>query len=1695
MSLDRFKNIDQVNGYTPTYGDTLNDGVISELKHLTNDDLDGNISTYYVGRSLKSNMERHIYANNNLLDSSYLNVIPYTNPRGPYPLITLRPEEDIRNSGYRQGAYNIVYNFLHKVNEDTVITGISADRTEVRIKARNGAFNQLKDLYFGETTFNTIGRIPNSTFVENRPDFVLNLSDNNIIDISSIYFDGNRIGLEQVEKTYPKPVGGFNNISTTYVPIDDKAETLGGWREFVEIYTPAIGETQKVIDDIGNLELAAGRMTGRWRKFSLYYDDDNQLQWNGAATFDISNDSNLPSRDEPRSITEVIRGRKLAVNLNNLYLTYKKYNTDFKKQATTDPTGQTILRDIDIKTMVVKLTQPLPTSFLENNRVDVDARIKESWIEKLVLFPSLQDVSRPDFAEPNYTMDMSDQKGADGVDWQNWNSLLDVNATTSQQLVNKYFSGSLGSVKLNIDYSDISNFVHFSSATERVDNFLYKVQQVENYNARISTLENVSGSDALTNISQSMIRRDTVIGGFDDFENHMYYSTRKNNYTHWSSSAFLIEPYPKSSTFPHILQPSTSDLAVSWYNGTYASASLYDEFNDSQLSKMIPIHLQNDIRNEEYTTFVDMIGQHFDIQWTYIKSLTDVNKREEHPKDGMPDDILKSVAESFGWKLANGYSDVNLWKYALGVESDGTKYQTGVMESKSREEIVNETWRRIVNTLPMLYKTKGTARSIKAILSTYGIPQSFLKIREWGGPAISSRKNTYESERFVNKLQASPSKYISNPWDDIQLDRPNTIEVIGKMPKGNYHVLRLSDGGDNVDYFWDYLNETARIRLNINGSDIISSSYVPYKTRREVVFGLTSGSININSAWVDDFGDVLANPTTTLNGSNTTFNSVWTSTGTLNVPGPTTDSNVNSYETASIQEIRYYRDGISNEIILEHAKNREAYFSDDNTTDLDIDTSFDKLMYRIFPDSTFNSNSSSISSIHPNQKFTTSDSGLVLSASLVNMKPSDLVGEVDTQFITVPSAGPLNLLNQKVRIESSSLVGSLNVDKSNEKSQYDYAPIDSNLLGTYFSTTDTVNSDIYNSEGYFEIDDWVGDPDKRYNESYPLLKYRAKNYFQKYTSGTAIDLIMDMLARYDMSVFSQIKQLLPARVQWKQGILIEPHILERNKYQRERAIEISRHMYDGTITMPTNEITASRNDYDVSAIDLYNFKASTYCFDIATLTSSIDNVYNQSQFVTGSTTIPTSSTTLKVGSTTYPISNVINSGLGYFELSSQTYLSQSTGVINYNTITSQPNVFVTASNKISTTTNTPVSSSNTIVLIDNFQNPASGLLMQDSDAQFSITGSGQLLPSIFIGPAVRIKGIYVPSSTREVFFNPNGGIDASIAPAIIEDMNNGIYRVNLIDDYEVNPNKTFIYTNDFNFDVFTESASISITHGNTNIVNRHTPSTWTDVDYSSLGGVISFDDGSGLKEWPILERVDGTTFRIDTSSVQAPNTSGSTVTTTTNYSSSNNVTLVVTTDNPIVLSTTTNTTYVNRKNGYWECSPTGSTILNARLSNIYQEPKYFFASKTDAETMTPNSTSFHYARVQDTRLPLSMENLYYNGCRITSDSLTTDSLDTPDGGPVVEITKVDPNVIVYSGQENDPIGTTQGPTAVSVRKMPEANLVSVVKASEKLLKSRPSVGLERATLKPLTFIPRNTKSKSRLRSKSIFNRLLRRFRG
>ncbi len=86
----------------------------------------------------------------------------------------------------------------------------------------------------------------------------------------------------------------------------------------------------------------------------------------------------------------------------------------------------------------------------------------------------------------------------------------------------------------------------------------------------------------------------------------------------------------------------------------------------------------------------------------------------------------------------------------------------------SGEDRTRETWKRIINNLPYLLKTKGTERGIRALINCYGIPSTILRIREYGGPEVDlDKQSTYNHDRFYYALAiGSGSSRLDINWRD-----------------------------------------------------------------------------------------------------------------------------------------------------------------------------------------------------------------------------------------------------------------------------------------------------------------------------------------------------------------------------------------------------------------------------------------------------------------------------------------------------------------------------------------------------------------------------------------------------------------------------------------------------------------------------------------------------------------------------------------------------------------------------------------------------------------------------------------------------------------------------------------------------------------------------------------------------------------
>lgn len=845
------------------------------------------------------------------------------------------------------------------------------------------------------------------------------------------------------------------------------------------------------------------------------------------------------------------------------------------------------IEGIDIPEIAIKLYSPLPAKHGERSKVWISEEITTPTVCTINIIPEFQSEPVTNLAPPNF--DLEEYSGGSiATDFKSWNDLLSTSLPTSQRVFDLYFSGSLSGIKLNINYRKFDNFVHYSSAVERVKNFRYKLQLIEHFSDLIDTVSEVSGGYITEiNLTDLFTKRNNVVSNFDDFEKYLFFETSGSKlYSHIGSASGSIEPWPKvtsndltwgeayqiwssitqtwtniSDTDPYgyfsNLVRTDSEAGEMYYYDLLEQAEIYDRFNIHALRNTIPGHIKSMTDSEDAILFIDMLGQHFDILWTYINALTSIHTREENPKDGMPDDLLYHVASSLGFELLNGKSRSDLWKYTLGVDVSGSALQTNNNGISSLPDASNtkEVWRRLVNNLPYILKTKGTTRSIKALLSCFGIPSTILTIKEYGGPSTFTDNDHYPeyvhdkyhyawlsttgslfvpSNVYVNgngnsvypdtltfrfKTDSNFIYDVNTPYTILSTsgslltitkesadDRQGTLQYIVNGQSGSIVDLELFDDS------WQF--------ITLERNTASSASLKVCKTKYGKVLYLKSASFSTGS------------------GAFTLNQAMYFSTGSNKFIG-------------HYHEIRLWSGSLNDATIIEHALSPETYtFNVDRTlltTGEEAAKPYDHLLQRFtLANTQFISGTLSIDSVHPNQQINRYTASFV---NYTNTGSIEFEGFEEIYYTPSPSLGGLSLYTNKIRIESSSLDENkrLNTKTRIEKSSYDRYSLDSNKIGIYFSPQTAINEDIFNQLGYFEIDDYIGDPSDIYNDNYKALNNFAIQYWKKYDNRNDFESYFRALQIYDFTLFKYIKRLLPFRVNPMLGLVVEPNVLERHK--------------------------------------------------------------------------------------------------------------------------------------------------------------------------------------------------------------------------------------------------------------------------------------------------------------------------------------------------------------------------------------------------------------------------------------------------------------------------------------------------------------------------------------------------------------------
>jgi len=144
--------------------------------------------------------------------------------------------------------------------------------------------------------------------------------------------------------------------------------------------------------------------------------------------------------------------------------------------------------------IIFKLYEPLPIEF------DIKSTF---WVVTQVADPAEFNVTINVAPEaiidsraikgPNFKVTINDKVGQT-TPYYSYEALLLTSVTSSFQQLKSMMDEK--GIQINVDYSNFSNFVHFSSATERLYNFVYKVQLIESASAGL-TQNNTSTAKVL----------------------------------------------------------------------------------------------------------------------------------------------------------------------------------------------------------------------------------------------------------------------------------------------------------------------------------------------------------------------------------------------------------------------------------------------------------------------------------------------------------------------------------------------------------------------------------------------------------------------------------------------------------------------------------------------------------------------------------------------------------------------------------------------------------------------------------------------------------------------------------------------------------------------------------------------------------------------------------------------------------------------------------------------------------------------------------------------------------------------------------------------------------------------------------------------------------------------------------------------
>ena len=906
--------------------------------------------------------------------------------------------------------------------------------------------------------------------------------------------------------------------------------------------------------------------------------------------------------------------------------------------------------NVEDHSILVKLYRPLPVNINTKELVWIDRELSPTWTDSLFVTVAPEQEIIFFLRPPNKSPAAALQLFGREVSNVTMETLLpsgSVQTSGSHALVledstlRRFFTTDIAGIELNVDYTDYNNFVHFSSAENRLVAFREKLLQIEAISSSLvlqtnaasaslaasshptgsGTLIDVSGTAQFAAMTVLVEDREDIIRGMDGYERFLFYESGSFS----GSLTGLPEDeqldisdvsWPKASG---TVDPVESSASLAYFDNQSVIAADYDASNQEMLRNNVPLYLQNDDESVGFLTFLNMVGHLWDTIKLYIDDMPVIYDRDPSPDRGIPNDLLWHIASSMGINLPNQYSIKELVDFTVGNASS---------TQATYKQAISETWKRFIHNQIFIAKTKGTRTGLNALLNTYGVLPEIVRVRETATPSPIFTTGSFETfNELTRVIEFASGSSVTLPWLDTGLFSPTTIECRFGMATGTGSFVATtimhSQTGSAVSWSLvlvptgSEVNDRGQLLLLDSAGATVAASDVD-KFYNGDFYSLMlrqaseSSSVDFQVKRFDEDVFEFDFETAVTTSFTSSFRSGEITIGALGAFADGTSSN-----DIRIDEFRLWNELTTDETFAFHAQFPGMYAGNDN------ESANDSLIFR----HSFGipQDLSATSSLLNESPFT-AGSGLT-SASAAGFASSPTFPhqytriERETKRFT-PNAGGSQFSSAKITIApsasfrddsliitGSSVIPVLSRERSSIKTMMDRADDikADNRVGLYFTLAETINDSILRSIGTVDINDLIGDPENVFKEQYPdlinLNAFYKRNYAPVFDQNGFIRSVENLLD----GLFDHAQQLIPVGTNLVTGIVVEPTILERSKVTLNEPLGLEG---PGTRTEENaRQILAASGSYPSTRnVDMHVMDAtSSIEAEDATLLTLIDN--------------------------------------------------------------------------------------------------------------------------------------------------------------------------------------------------------------------------------------------------------------------------------------------------------------------------------------------------------------------------------------------------------------------------------------------------------------------------------------------------------